>query len=136
MRKRLWVVLSVLALALAACGDGEVADTTQPPEEGTTTTVETPTTAEETTTTAEPMEAPESIKIGAVVPLTGPFGGGGAQVERGYIYAVEAINEAGGVYVEEFDAQLPLELEVRDDASDPNQTTSIMDEFAGSDIVA
>ena len=136
MRKRLLVVLSVLAMVIAACGDGGGADTTQPSGDGTTTAVETTTTAEETTTTAEPMEAPESIKIGAVVPLTGPFGGGGAQVERGYIYAVEAINEAGGVYVEEFDAQLPLELEVRDDASDPNQTTSIMDEFAGSDIVA
>jgi branched-chain amino acid transport system substrate-binding protein len=68
--------------------------------------------------------------------LTGAFAGGGAQVERGYMYAVDAINEAGGVYVEEFDAQIPLELEVRDDASDPNQTTSIMDEFAGTDIVA
>jgi ABC-type branched-subunit amino acid transport system substrate-binding protein len=34
------------------------------------------------------MEAPESIKVGAVVPLTGPFAGGGAQVERGYNMAV------------------------------------------------
>jgi branched-chain amino acid transport system substrate-binding protein len=136
MRKRLLVVLSVLALVLTACADGEVADTTQPPEEGTTTTVETTTTAEETTTTAEPMEAPESIKIGAVVPLTGPFGGGGAQIERGYIYAVDAINEAGGVFVEEFGVAIPLELDIRDDASDPNQTTSIMDQLAGDDIVA
>ena len=135
MRRPLLIVLTVVALALAACGDGEGGDTTtQPQEEDTTTTAPTP---EETTTTAEPQrEAPDSIKIGAVVPLTGPFGGGGAQIERGYVYAVDAINEAGGVFVEEYGVALPLELDVRDDASDPNQTTSIMDELAAADVVA
>jgi len=134
MRRPLLIVLTVVALALAACGDGEGGDTTQPQEEATTTSATTP---EESTTTSEPeMEAPDSIKIGAVVPLTGPFGGGGAQIERGYVYAVDAVNEAGGVFVEEYGVALPLELDVRDDASDPNQTTSIMDELAGDGIVA
>ena len=31
-------------------------------------------------------DVPEAIKVGAVVPLTGAFAGGGAQVERGYRY--------------------------------------------------
>ena len=137
MRKRaLLVLLTVLAMVLGACGNGDEGGggtTTQPAVDEPTTTG----TPEETTTTAEtPIDAPESIKIGAVVPLTGAFAGGGAQIERGYVYAVDAINEAGGVYVEEFDMALPLELDVRDDASDPNQTTSIMDEFAGDDVVA
>ncbi|HEX6299685.1 MAG TPA: amino acid ABC transporter substrate-binding protein [Acidimicrobiia bacterium] len=135
-RRSLLVVLAVMALLLAACGSGdeEGAETTQPSGEEVTTTAETP---DETTTTGEePVDAPESIEIGAVIPLTGAFAGGGAQIERGYVYAVEAINEAGGVMVEEFGTALPLELDVRDDASDPNQTTSIMDEFAGEDIVA
>jgi len=140
MRHRvLLVVLTVLAMVLAACGsEGDGADTTQPDETPTTATAgETTTTSDEATaTTGEPTEVPESVKIGAVVPLTGAFAGGGAQIERGYIYAVDAINEAGGVFVEEFDTELPLELDVRDDASDPNQTTSIMDELAGGDIVA
>ncbi len=51
-------------------------------------------------------EAPETIKIGAVVPLSGPFAGGGVQVQRGYEMAVNAVNENGGVYVEEFDANI------------------------------
>jgi branched-chain amino acid transport system substrate-binding protein len=136
MRKRsLLVVMAVMALLLAACDPAEEGgNTTESPTEETTTTAET--TEETTTTGEEPMEAPESIKIGAVVPLTGAFAGGGAQIERGYVYAVEAINEAGGVMVEEFGTAVPLELDVRDDASDPNQTTSIMDELAGEDIVA
>lgn len=141
MRHRtLLAVLTVFAMVLAACGDGgEGSDTTQPEETATTAAEETPTTeaSEEPTTTAgEVAETPEAIRIGAVVPLTGAFAGGGAQIQRGYVYAVDAINEAGGVMVEEFGTALPLELDLRDDASDPNQTTSIMDELAGSDIVA
>ncbi|HUG08240.1 MAG TPA: amino acid ABC transporter substrate-binding protein [Acidimicrobiia bacterium] len=135
-KRTLLIVLAVMAMVLTACGNGDEGGdtTTQPAAEETTSTAETP---EETTTTeGEPMESPDSIKIGAVIPLTGPFAGGGAQIQRGYVYAVEAINEAGGVFVEEFGVALPLELDVRDDASDPNQTTSIMDGLAGEDVVA
>lgn len=134
MRKTALSVLAVLSMILAACGTegADTTTTTTAPAEATTTTP----VAETTTTAEEPMDAPESIKIGAVVPLTGAFAGGGAQIERGYRYAVEAINEAGGVSVEEFGVSLPLELEVRDDASDPNQTASNMEELGGAGVVA
>jgi len=134
MRKTALSVLAVLSMILAACGTegADTTTTTAAPAEATTTTPE----AETTTTAEEPMDAPESITIGAVVPLTGAFAGGGAQIERGYRYAVEAINEAGGVSVEEFGVSLPLELEVRDDASDPNQTASNMEELGGAGVVA
>jgi branched-chain amino acid transport system substrate-binding protein len=85
---------------------------------------------------AQEGEVPESIKVGAVVPLTGAFAGGGAQVERGYRYAVEAINDAGGVFVEELGTSLPLELLLRDDESDPNRTTSTLEELNGEGVVA
>lgn len=69
-------------------------------------------------------EAPETIKVGAVVPLTGAFAGGGAQVERGYQMAVADINADGGIYVEEYDQQIPVELVLLDDESDPNNTVA------------
>ncbi|TLZ82133.1 MAG: ABC transporter substrate-binding protein, partial [Methanobacteriota archaeon] len=33
-----------------------------------------------------------AVRLGAVIPLTGRFGGGGAQVRTGYEFAVEDIN--------------------------------------------
>jgi branched-chain amino acid transport system substrate-binding protein len=142
MRKRtLLVLLAVLAMIVAACGgDSGEDETTTTADAGAETTTTADSDGEETTTTAgddgDPSgDVPESIVLGAVVPLTGPFAGGGAQVERGYTYAVEAVNEAGGVFVEEYGVALPLELDLRDDASDPNQTTAIMEELGDEDIV-
>ena len=80
-------------------------------------------------------EAPETIKVGAVVPLSGPFAGGGAQVDRGYKMAVADINEAGGVYVEEYDATIPLELILLDDESDPNATVSHLESLNSDEQV-
>ncbi|MBK8904318.1 MAG: amino acid ABC transporter substrate-binding protein [Anaerolineaceae bacterium] len=80
-------------------------------------------------------EAPETIKVGAVVPLSGPFAGGGAQVQRGYEMAVASINEAGGVFVEEFDAQIPLELILLDDESDPNTTVAHLESLNSDEQV-
>src|SRR3990172_8754955 len=105
----------VLGLVLAGCAGGATTEppATSPPAEAAT---EAPTEA--------PPPAPESIRVGAVIPLTGAFAGGGAQVQRGYELAVDAINAAGGVYVAEYDAQIPIELIELDDASDPNMTVS------------
>ncbi|MBF8254556.1 MAG: Peripla P 6 domain-containing protein, partial [Deltaproteobacteria bacterium] len=41
----------------------------------------------------------QTIKIGAVVPLTGRFAALGAQVKTGYEIAAQHINAAGGVTV-------------------------------------
>src|SRR5262249_19808925 len=55
----------------------------------------------------------QTIKLGAVVPLTGRYGPGGAQVRAGYEIAVEQINAAGGVTVG--GKKTPLELVLLDD---------------------
>jgi branched-chain amino acid transport system substrate-binding protein len=82
-------------------------------------------------------DAPAVIEVGAVIPLTGAFAGGGAQVERGYQMAVEDINAAGGVYVEAHDARIPLELNILDDESDPSRTVSHLEtHYSDGNVVA
>src|SRR5215813_7344720 len=80
------------------------------------------------------IAAAESIKIGAVVPLTGRYGGGGAQVRAGYEIAVEHINAAGGVTVG--GKKMPLELILLDDESDATKTVSRMETLAAQGVVA
>ncbi|RPI34633.1 MAG: hypothetical protein EHM70_02245 [Chloroflexota bacterium] len=65
-------------------------------------------------------QLPDAINIGAVIPLTGRYAAGGEQVKNGYELAVEDINQAGGVNVG--GQQIPLQLTILDDASDPTQT--------------
>lgn len=82
-------------------------------------------------------DGPEFIEIGATIPLTGRYAGGGAQVERGYLYAVEAINAEGGIYVEEYDRQIPIRLTILDDESDPIKTVSNLESlFNEHNVVA
>jgi branched-chain amino acid transport system substrate-binding protein len=63
-----------------------------------------------TTPTTPAVPAPASIKIGAMNNLTGPLSPLGKVGNWGYVTAVNDINKAGGVYVKEFDAKIPLEL--------------------------
>ena len=78
--------------------------------------------------------AAESVKLGAVVPLTGRYGPGGAQVRAGYEIAVEHINAAGGVSVG--GRKLPLELVVLDDESDATKTVARLETLAAQQVVA
>ena len=64
----------------------------------------------------------QAVKIGAVVPLTGRYGPGGAQVRTGYEIAVEQINASGGVTLA--GKKTPLELVVLDDESDATKTVA------------
>lgn len=72
-------------------------------------------------------QAPETIQIGAVVPISGSLAGGGAQVERGYKIAVDDINADGGIYVKEFDKKIPIEMTLLDDESDPNKLVTLLE---------
>ena len=50
--------------------------------------------------------------------------------------AVEAINAAGGVYVEEYDANLPINLTILDDESNPDNTVARLEELNEDGVVA
>jgi branched-chain amino acid transport system substrate-binding protein len=75
----------------------------------------------------------QAVKIGAVVPLTGRYGPGGAQVRAGYEIAVEQINAAGGVTVG--GKKVPLELVLLDDESDATKTVSRLETLAAQGVV-
>ncbi len=80
-------------------------------------------------------EAPSSIKIGAVIALTGAMAAGGKDVKAGYDIAIKHINDAGGIFVKEYNKKLPIELIVLDDESDSVKTTTRLDKLNTVDKV-
>jgi branched-chain amino acid transport system substrate-binding protein len=79
--------------------------------------------------------APTAVaRLGSVIPLTGRYAGGGAQVRAGYELAVEDINRAGGVQVG--GQRVQLALSVLDDESDPTKTVTRIETLAGQGVVA
>lgn len=65
------------------------------------------------------MDAPEEIVIGNPIAMTGPnnAGAGLSQIPS-YDLWVADVNAAGGIYVEEYDQQIPVRIERVDDTSD------------------
>ncbi len=124
MRNKSWLrfvaLLSVLALVLAACGDGdeatddteaEATTTTEAMEEEATTTTEAMT---ETTEAMAEVGGDGVLTIGTLLPVTGDLAFLGPPEVAGARLAVEDINAAGGV----FGADVRL---VEGDSGDTNQ---------------
>jgi branched-chain amino acid transport system substrate-binding protein len=76
----------------------------------------------------------QTIKVGAVVPLTGRYAALGAQVRTGYEIGVEQTNAAGGVTVG--GKKMPIELTMLDDESDPTKTVARLETLATQAVVA
>ena len=75
----------------------------------------------------------QSLKFGAVVPLTGRYGAGGAQIRAGYEFAVEHLNATGGVSVG--GVKMPIELILLDDESDATKTVARMETLAAQGVI-
>jgi branched-chain amino acid transport system substrate-binding protein len=122
---RILPALVALAMILSACG----APATEAPA------TEAPATAAPATEvpTEPPVNLPDTIKVGAVIPITGRYAAGGGQVKNGYELAVEDINAAGGVDIG--GTKVPLELVVLDDESDPTKTVQHLETLYASDEV-
>ena len=86
------------------------------------------------TTTAPTEPLPASIKVGAVIPITGKYAGLGDQVKKGYELAVEDINAAGGVDIG--GTKVPIELSILDDESDPSKTVQQLETQNSNGVVA
>ncbi|HSE93656.1 MAG TPA: amino acid ABC transporter substrate-binding protein [Methylomirabilota bacterium] len=80
------------------------------------------------------LAAAQGVKVGAVVPLTGRYGAGGAQVRAGYEIGVEHVNARGGVSVG--GTKMPLELTILDDESDATKTVARLETLAAQGVVA
>ncbi len=120
MKKILYLILaSLLVLGLVLVGCGATPSEQQEEEE-----------EEE-----QEEEAPTSIKIGALLSLSGFDAGSGGPILQGYELAVTDINEDGGVYVEEYGKKIPLELLVRDGESDAVKTIARAEELNTQDVL-
>jgi branched-chain amino acid transport system substrate-binding protein len=69
-----------------------------------------------------PAAAPDTIKISAVLSLTGPMADQGIQLKYAYEILVEKVNGAGGVFVKEYGKKIPVELKILDDESSGQKT--------------
>jgi branched-chain amino acid transport system substrate-binding protein len=76
----------------------------------------------------------QTVKLGAVVPLTGRYAALGAQVRAGYEIAVQQVNAAGGVTVG--GKKMQIELTMLDDESDPTKTVARLESLATQGVVA
>ena len=114
MRKTLATILALSSVIVAACGGG----TSSPA----------PTSAAPTTaaTTAAPKPP---IKLGALLPLTGPSGATGLDMKDGYELAKAQINAAGGVN------GAPIEVIYEDDKNDPATAVASFEKLANNDKV-
>ncbi|MCR4406145.1 MAG: amino acid ABC transporter substrate-binding protein [Anaerolineae bacterium] len=143
MRARLVTMMVVVFLVSALVTNCAPTPTQAPPTEVVKPT-ETPkaTEAAKPTETPKPTEvslppAPEFIEVGASIPLTGKFGSLGTQVKPGYVFAVQDINAAGGVYVKEYGKKIPIRLTIYDDESDPTKAVSKLETlYAEQNVVA
>lgn len=141
----LLTVFLMLALVLIACGtadtaaddegatDGDMAEDDMVEddmaEDGTTDEG----TAEDD---MEMMEAPEKIIIGNAIALSGP-NAQGAQLSQipSYDLWVEDVNAAGGIYVAEYDMQIPVEILRYDDTSDVGTAVQLTEKLILEDEV-
>ena len=76
----------------------------------------------------------QTIKVGAVVPLTGRYAALGSQVRAGYEIGVQQMNAAGGVTVG--GKKMQIELTMLDDESDPTKTVARLETLATQGVVA
>ncbi len=114
------LLIPVLALVLTACVESDPgADTTGSPDITASGGTEAPASTAPDTTQPEASEAPAEIVIGNPIALSGPNNAGASLSQiPSYDLWVEDVNAAGGIFVEEYDQQIPVRIERVDDTSD------------------
>lgn len=117
--KRIFASALVIAgLIAAACGGAAQPSATVAP-----------TAAPATQAAASPTAAPKPIKLGALIPLTGPLAATGQDMKEGYELAKEQINAAGGV------KGALIEVIYEDDKHDPATTVASWEKLVNNEKV-
>jgi len=130
-RARWMLIAVVLLLGLAACVESGSTDTTEAAPD----TTAAPGTTESPDTT-EPMEIPTEIVIGNPIALSGPNNAGASLTQiPSYDLWVEDVNAAGGIYVAEYDASLPVRIERVDDTSDVGTAVQITQQMLADEAI-
>ena len=70
------------------------------------------------------VAAPQEIRIGASIPLTGLGATSGVYGKWGYSTPINDINKAGGIYLSKYGKKLPVRLILYDDQVDPAKTAA------------
>jgi branched-chain amino acid transport system substrate-binding protein len=65
---------------------------------------------------------PKSIKVSAVISMTGFMAGNGIQLHEAYEIITKKVNAQGGIYVKKYGKKLPVEYRMLDDESDGQKT--------------
>ncbi len=74
-----------------------------------------------------------SVKLGAVLPLSGKFSASGKYFQQGYELAAEEANQSGGLDVG--GRKMKVELAILDDGSDPTKSRSLVEQLVTRDKV-
>jgi len=119
--KKVFGILLCILLILSPVLIGCTSTTTPSPSAPATTTQATPTTTAPSTPPAS-ANAPATIKIGAMLSMTGPDSTTGIPSQFTFQYAIDEINKDGGVFVKSFNKKIPLELDLKDNQTDPEKT--------------
>ncbi|MDE3111940.1 MAG: amino acid ABC transporter substrate-binding protein [Chloroflexota bacterium] len=82
---------------------------------------------------AATQAAPGEIKIGAVLPLTGPFNASGKYFQQGYELATKEVNDKGGLDVG--GKKYTIKLSVLDDGSNGTKSRSLVEQLVTQDKV-
>ncbi len=74
-------------------------------------------------------QAPAEILIGAVLPLTGGNSFEGSLFKSGYELATRQVNDAGGIFVKDFNKKIPVKLIIFDDESKEANTIRLLEQL-------
>jgi len=134
---KLITIFIISLFLLVACGGAEEAATpTEEPTQTEEVAQEAATEAPQPEADADLPPAPETIRIGNPIAMTGAnAAGAGLSQIPSYDLWVENVNADGGIYVAEYDAKIPVEIVRYDDTSDIGTSVQLMEKLILEDKV-